>query len=42
MEFFCKTCGNQKADAEGWVLGFEGSGKPGRAMKYTLATIPLS
>jgi len=34
-EFFCKTCGKRKGDAEGWLLGFEGSGKPGGVMKYT-------
>ncbi len=36
MEFFCKTCGKQKGDAKGWLLGFEGSGKPARVMKYTI------
>lgn len=35
-EFFCKTCGKRKGDAEDWLLGFEGSGKPGRVMKYTI------
>jgi hypothetical protein len=33
-EFFCKTCGKRKGDAECWLLGFEGSAKP--AMKYTI------
>ena len=38
MEFFCKTCGKRKGDdaEEGWLLGVEGSGKPGRVMKYTI------
>ena len=35
MEFFCKTCGKRKGDAEGWLLGIEGSAKP-RVMKYTI------
>ena len=36
MEFLCKICSKRKGDAEGWLLGFEGSGKPGRTMKYTI------
>ena len=36
MEFLCKTCGERKGDAESWLLGFEGSDKPWRTMKYTI------
>ena len=36
MEFFCKTCGKKKGDDDAWLLAFEGSGKPGRVMKYTI------
>ena len=34
MEYFCKYCGKRKGDDLDWLLGFEGSGRPGKVMKY--------
>ena len=39
MEYFCRSCGKRKDDAQGWLLAFEGSRQPGRVMKYTITLL---
>ena len=39
MEFFCKLCGKPKGDAEGWLIGFEGTRGAGIVMKYTITLL---
>jgi len=39
MEFLCSFCGKRKGDDQNWLLGFEGSGGPGKVMKYTITLL---
>jgi hypothetical protein len=39
MEFLCSCCGKRKGDAEGWLLGFEGSKEKSLVMKYTITLL---
>jgi hypothetical protein len=38
-EFVCRVCGKWKGDEQDWLLGFEGSGGPGKVMKYTITLL---
>lgn len=39
MEFLCSFCGKRKGDDPDWLLGFEGSGRGGKVMKYTITLL---
>ncbi|HMK29225.1 MAG TPA: hypothetical protein VK473_06015 [Terriglobales bacterium] len=39
MEYSCRYCGKRKSEAEGWLLAFEGTERPGKVMKYTITLL---
>ena len=39
MEFLCRSCGKSRGDAKNWLLAFEGTGRPGKVMKYTITLL---
>lgn len=39
MEFFCESCGKRKADAQDWLLGFEGTRVKSVVLKYAITLL---
>ncbi|HXZ79619.1 MAG TPA: hypothetical protein VEG30_06795 [Terriglobales bacterium] len=39
MEFICRYCGKRKGEGEEWLLALEGTGKPGKVMKYAITLL---
>ena len=36
VEYVCNSCGKQKGDATGWLVGIEGTKEKSVVMKYTI------